>query len=114
MQTQPSRRAQGIPSVPTFTVTIDRTPLRAGNLKAFASVSIPTPAGEPLTIHKWRIVQESGKQKYVAPPQEKWTDDTGTMRYAPLLAIPKAWRVPIEQAILAAWNEHLRTQEGAN
>ena len=79
----------------------------AGNLRCFASVKIG-----PLTVHKFRLIQQAGQSAWVSPPQEDWTDAQGTKRWKSLLEIPDKWKEPLTRAVIAAYEEAKRNQEG--
>ena len=91
------------PKLPPFEV-VELTPVQTGNLLAFVSVRI---GREPtaITVHKCRWIRQPGQVPFFLPPQEFWDGDDGKRRYKTLFEFPKAWRQPLTNAVVAAWEE---------
>ena len=108
---QPARTQTGAPvKLPSFEI-VGITPVRTGNLLAFADVRI---GREPtaLIVRKWRIVQQVGQRPFLSAPQESWNDPaTGERRFKTLFEFPKAWRQALTDTALAAWREHEAKQQ---
>lgn len=104
---QPAHTSTG-GKAPVFLI-VDLIPVRtSGNLKAFVSVQVG-----PLTIHKLRLICQPGQAPWVSPPQESWTDrTTGETKWKALLDFPQAWKSPLTNAVIAAWEEHQRQNGG--
>ncbi len=82
------------------------SPIQQGALLALLSVKIGS-----LTIHKCRLIQHAEKPPWVSPPQESWLDAAGQRRYATLLQIPCAWRMPLTHACWSAWQQLKQREE---
>lgn len=92
------------PKAPAFSVTAI-VPVERGNLRCFASVKIG-----PLVLHKVRLIDtQDGRAPWVSPPQETYEDkQTGETRYKPLAEIPREWKQPLTDCVVAAWEAYQR------
>lgn len=78
-----------------------------GKVKAIASVSI----GGAFAIHGIKII-DSEKGKFVAMPNEKWTDADGQTKYKDTFhAITAEARTDLVNTVMAAYEQKLRESE---
>ncbi len=97
------------PKLPLFAVVKIRA-VEEGNLLAFVDLQIGE-GPDTFTVRKWRLVQNPGKEPWLCPPQEIFTDATGTRRYLNLFEPAKAWIAPITETAIRAWEESRSSQE---
>jgi len=83
---------------PAFEVLNLRLLENAGSLRAYASVKIG-----PLTVHDFRVIEQSGQAAWVSVPQKSWNTPGGERRFSPLLELPPDWKGPLSDAVIAAW-----------
>ena len=78
-----------------------------GKVKAIASVSI----GGAFTIHGIKII-DSEKGKFVAMPNEKWTDADDQTKYKDIFhAITTEARTDLVNTVMVAYDQKLRESE---
>lgn len=103
------RRRGGNPRPPAIAVT-ELTPVHRKGLKAFASVRIGR-----LTLHQWRVCEDTTQGLYVLPPATNWTEadtdpQTGKVRrrsrFRSLVDVPPEWQDALSSAVLLAWQRH--------
>jgi DNA-binding cell septation regulator SpoVG len=71
----------------------DRRPLRA-----FADVRVGS-----VVIRDFRVMKENGKRLYVKVPFSTYKDQTGQLRFRPIVVLPDEVRGEIDLAILNAY-----------
>ena len=82
---------------PAFEVVDLRLIENAGSLRAYASVKIG-----PLTVHDFRVIEQSGQAAWVSVPQKAWNTPQGERKFSPLLELPPDWKRPLTDAVIAA------------
>lgn len=70
----------------------------AGNVKCYVSFRL---AG--VTIHNARILQQPGKQPWVAMPQTQYVTKAGEKKYAPVVELSEPLRREVSRVVLAQW-----------
>lgn len=69
------------------------------SLKAFCSVELG-----PLTINDVKVIQQPGKEPWVAMPSREYQDGEGNRKFAPVVEIADgSLKDDLTQAVLAAW-----------
>ena len=72
--------------------------IEKGSLKGFASVQLGG-----VTIHDFRVIQQSGQDAWVSPPQKEFTGQDGKKKYAPIVELGDTLKVEVQRVILAAF-----------
>jgi len=72
-----------------------------GNLKGFASVDI-----DGITIHDFRIVQQTGQKAWVSAPQTAWKDNDGKTHYKNLVELQKELKEQVSAKVLEEWTKN--------
>ena len=69
-----------------------------GSLRGFAEVKI----ANQLIIRDIRLIQVTGKEAFISPPQKEYTNREGEKKYLKLNEWPEEWDADIRHAIIAA------------
>lgn len=71
-------------------------------LRAFADVQI----GDWI-IREWRVIKETGKRAWIAPPQLSWKAPDGRIQYKTIVTLPDELKGEIDQIILNRFTEEM-------
>ncbi len=98
--------------IPAFEVVNLRLIEDAGSLQAYASVRIG-----PLVLHDFRVIQQgigtpAEQEAWVSVPQKAWNTPQGERKFSPLLEMPREWKQPLTNAVISAWLEERKKQQG--
>jgi hypothetical protein len=74
-----------------------------GSLKGFAEIEVTTAFG-PLLFRDVKLVQQDGKDAFIAPPQKEYQNREGKKVYTALVEFPKEWRDHICNIVMAKKN----------
>ncbi len=69
-------------------------------IKAFFSVDF-----DKFVIHNFKIMQQQNQRAWVSPPDEKFTDKDGKVKYKKLVDVEKAYLSKIEEMAVAIYNK---------
>jgi DNA-binding cell septation regulator SpoVG len=75
--------------------------------KAFIDVKL----GE-ITIRDFRVVKEDGKRLYVKVPFSTYKDQTGQLKFRPIIVLPDEVRGEIDLAVLNAYHRETERSNG--
>lgn len=82
--------------------------IEKGSLKGFASVRLGG-----VTIHDFRVIQQSGQDAWVSPPQKEFTGQDGTKKYAAIVELSDTLKAEVQRLVLEAFKLSAQHENGA-
>lgn len=76
-------------------------------LKAFVDIKI-----RGLVIKDFRVLKEDGKRPYVKVPFVTYKDQTGQLKFKPIVVLPDEVRGEVDLAILNAYQREMELSDG--
>ena len=87
---------------------IEIRPLNDGRpLKAFVDIQLGS-----VVIRDFRVMKENGKRFYVKAPFSTYKDQTGHLKFRPIVVLPDEERGKIDLAILNAYQGEMEKRNG--
>ena len=86
---------------------IEIRPLNDGRpLKAFVDIQLGS-----VIIRDFRVMKEDGRRLYVKAPISTYKDQTGQLKFRPIIVLPDEVRGEIDLAILNAYQREMEKME---
>mgnify|MGYP001580366193 CR=1 FL=1 len=81
--------------------------IEKGSLKGFASVRLGG-----VTIHDFRVIQQSGQEAWVSPPQKEFTGQDGKKKYLPIVELNDTLKAEVQRIVLEAFKINAQHGDG--